>query len=300
MSRLFTATLPFLAIFSLLACSPQENSRFGDAYWDPDDTWEKLGILEQPNLVVVYRNAGTEEAPVWQAYVAIDYSEIVDPNKPDRIARAVEFTYQAGLSEANRIPDAWLQNGAEFTDPKFYYDENPELPENDRDKRLRITTPGEYSLSLSFSAIQPSGKERDYDYIYSNIRVPGVINNYRYFQENVEPTLREHCTVCHADNSNPANSAFSMSNNSTTLRTNFLNKVITPTVGKPIRSFPFTSDHPGDGDAENLSSREISFYTNYIDALLEAQDDGSDITTDIGLITIAPPLTIVTDPFEPE
>ncbi|MBU2863893.1 hypothetical protein KO489_08590 [Reinekea forsetii] len=284
--------LIFLTTAAMTACGPETNSRYGDSHWDPMDTWEKVDVVSQPELSVVYNDtdANTEDdIEDWEAYVSIDFTDL------NEIATSsASFTYFQGTASNKFMESGFLQNGATSLDTKFYYD-----TESGNDYRIKLTDPGDYNFQLELQVVQPNGTTRSYEFIYSDIIIPGTISNYTYYTNNINATLGEYCVGCHGGGNPDANADFALSsNNVNTRRNNFLDKINNPTDGKEPLTYPFSADHTGTGDANLMSTKEKGYFEEFITLLLaEKEDNGADITTDIDLKEIPKPSIMEMDPY---
>jgi hypothetical protein len=289
-----SSSIAFLTTTLVLsACGPETNSRYGDEHWDPQDTWEKASVVSQPELNVVYRDTDADpddDVEDWEAYLSIDFTDLAN------IAISqVSFNYYQGTSSDQGI-DAFLQNGASFSDTNFYYD-----TESGTDYRLQLDVPGDYNLKLELQIAQPNGTTRDYDFIYNDVIVPGMVTSATYYSTNVNATLGEYCVICH-DSDVDATAEFELDlGNITTRRTNFLDKVNNPTVDKEILNYPFTEDHTGSASANSMTAEEKAYFQEYISLLVaEKTDNTADITdTNLEIKEIAKPSIMEDDPYAP-
>ena len=133
--------ITFLAPLLLVACGPETNSRYGDAYWDPQKTWEEAAVVTQPELNIVYRELGTDPQ-TWTGYVSIDFSDTILRQETPESVDGV-FSYSVGTQEPQSVAD-FLQNGATAFDSQYFYDVNTST-----DYRLELTEPEVYSFFLS-------------------------------------------------------------------------------------------------------------------------------------------------------
>ncbi|MDN3648239.1 hypothetical protein QWZ13_04870 [Reinekea marina] len=258
------------------------------------DTWEKVDVVSQPELTVVYNDtdANTEDdIEDWEAYVSIDFTEL------NKIATSsASFTYNQGTSSRKFMPNGdsgtpdFLQNGRTSLDTSFFYD-----TDTGTDYRLNISDPGLYNFQLELQVVQPNGTTRNYEFLYEDIAVPGTISSFTYYNTYINAILGDYCLSCHGDSNSDAYSEFELVAED---ESKILAKIDTPTEGKEILTYPFTSEHTGFSFASSIPSEEKGYFEEFITLLLaEKENNGANITTDIDLKEIPKPSIMEMDPW---
>lgn len=287
--------LPFticisLLLLTLVSCGPENNSRYGDAFWDPQDTWEKAEVVSKPTLDVVYRDTDADpDVEDWEAYVSLDFVEI---NR--QAANGAVVGYSLGSSDVLSL-GAFDLSGSLGLSTLYYYDTNTTT-----DNRIRFQDPGEYNISLSFEVTQPNGTLRLYDMNWDAVVVPGEISRDTYYTNYINSTLVAYCAICHAGNNTDATTAFDIDSvTDATRRDRFIDKIDNPTAGRELPSWVTDSDHPGNSALNSASSSEVEFFNTFANTMTSRDTAGDNIAVDFpDLITVAEPSTMTADPFE--
>ena len=256
-----------MTVLALAACGPESNSRYGDAYWDPNDTKETFNPIELPTYEVVYVDLDTDDAvEQWQARISLDFTEQSRRSKDGLIVAQ----YQRGIAEPKVLDDLITSADSNSSDTRFWND-----LEAGEDKRLTTSIPGDYKLIFDFDVIWPNGNTVSYNFDDIQFTVPGCQTNYTYYSDYINPVLAEYCVACHSSGS--AQSALSLSSsNLTTRRNNFLsvleNGLDSVTYEGTVLAWIFDSAHPGQTNAAAMSSTENTLFRNYV-ALLQSDSE---------------------------
>lgn len=274
------------AVLTLAGCGPESNSRYGDEFWDPQSTWEAAQVVSQPDLTVVYNDTDpADDAEDWEAYVSIDFSDLLLRNEGGSNFGLLQ--YSVGSSEKLAV-DPFLQNGKTFSESDFIYDET-----NSTDYRLLITDPENYSFYLDLSVRQPNGTLRVYNFEWNDIVVPGPLTRDDFWANRMNGIVVPTCTSCHNEDGSDAHTAFDLdTNNVTTTRTDFVAEVLEADDGQNLPDWPFDSNHTGVGNANLLTADEVTDFNTFIQGVIDQGD-----TNDFTLTDIAEPATMTDDPY---
>lgn len=280
-----------LALIALSACGPETNSRYGDKFWDPQDTWDEAAVVTQPELSIVYRDVG-DDPDEWEGYVSVDFSDIIlryeEPETPVGL-----LSYRVGTMDKATVTN-FVQAGSTDADSKFFYDSTGMA-----DYRLKLTQPENYTFYLDFAVRQPNGTLKTYNFSWSDIVLPGPVLRDDYWANRINALVVDNCVSCHGGNNADASAEFNMNNNSVAnLRTSFIAEINNPTDGKELPSYPFSSDHFGVGAASAIVDEQRDDFNEFVNTLLALKADGQTITNNIVLKTVATPTVMENDPYE--
>ncbi|WP_196161652.1 hypothetical protein [Reinekea sp. G2M2-21] len=280
-----------LALIALSACGPESNSRYGDKFWDPQDTWDEAAVVSQPEMSIVYRDVG-DDPDEWEGYVSVDFSDIIlryeEPETPVGL-----LSYRVGTMDKATVTN-FVQAGSTDADSKFFYDSTGMA-----DYRLKLTQPENYTFYLDFAVRQPNGTLRTYNFSWSDIVLPGPVLRDDYWANRINALVVDNCVSCHGGNNADASAEFNMNNNSVAnLRTSFIAEIDNPTDGKALPSYPFSSDHFGVGAASAIVDEQRDDFNEFVNTLLALKADGQTITNNIVLKTVATPTLMENDPYE--
>lgn len=290
MNHSFGLAWVLVSIGLLASCGPDSNSRYGDEYWDPQATWDNAQVISQPALEVTYRDTDpADNVEVWEAYVAIDFSDLLQRADGDG-SNEGQLKYSVGTSLEMTVDD-FLQNGKTWQESDFIYDAT-----NAIDYRLRIQEPENYTFYLDLSVRQPNGTLRVYNFAWYDVIVPGDMTRDIYWANRMNGIMTANCTSCHNNDGSNAHAAFDLdTNNTTTTLSDFVDEVLVDiTTGQEILTWPFNASHSGIGNANQLSSREKADFEEFVTAII---DYGA--SDDFTLTTIAEPAVMTLDPYAP-
>jgi hypothetical protein len=260
----------------LASCGPENNSRYGDEYWDPNTTKETFDPVEAPTLEVVYSDntPGDEEDVDFTALISLDFTEL-----SRRSSNGIFPEYQRGNATPTVI-DALVTGGASnATDTQFWND-----LENDEDKRLTTDIPGDYKIIMDFDVIWPNGNTVSYIFDDMTFTVPGCQTSFVYYSDYINKPLADNCVSCHS--SGDARDAMNLSGNVTTRRGVFLNQVEDgPSDGDftgNTLNYIFSSSHPGQSSANLIEGDDRTAFNTYLTLLIakETADNSFDAATD--------------------
>jgi len=280
--------LPF-AVSVIAGCGPETNSRYGDAYWDPQSTWDKAAVIDQPDLDIVYRD--TDADPVledWEAYLTIDFSDVTLKSEGSLV-----LSYSVGTMEKATVTN-FVQAGSFDTDTQFFYDST-----NLTDLRLKLTEPESYTFYLDFSVRQPNGTLRAYNFSWSDLVLPGPVMRDNFWANRMNAIVMDNCVSCHGGNNADASAEFSLNDsNVTNLRNSFITEINNPTVGKELPAYPFSNEHSGATSAAAITGSQRTDFNEFVNILVQKKADGETITNNIELKTIAKPTVMENDPYQ--
>ncbi|MEJ2045500.1 MAG: hypothetical protein P8X74_10555 [Reinekea sp.] len=242
----------------MVACGPENNSRYGDEYWDPSETKEKFDPVKLPGFEVVYFDQDSDEAiEDWEARISIDFTDLARRSKDGLIVAQ----YQRGIASPKVIDALITSQDSDQADTRFWND-----IEAGEDKRLTSDIPGNYKLIFDFDVIAPNGNTVSFLLDDIEFTVPGCQTNHVYYNDYINPILADHCVTCHSSGS--ARSALNLdSNNLTTRRDNFLNRLdsgLEREFNGTVLAWIFNNAHAGKSNAEAMTNTERGIFNAYV------------------------------------
>ena len=274
----------------LSACGPETNSRYGDAHWDPQLTWETAQVIDQPELRIVYHDTDpAADNEVWEGYVSIDFSDLAQRDEGGE--NTALLSYSVGTNEPLAIPNSMLQNSAGGEWSKFYYDTT-----TNTDWRLRLTEPENYTFYLDLAVRQPNGTLRLYNFEWNDVILPGPLTRDTFWQNRVNSSIVENCISCHDEDGSAAYSAFDLdysSNNISVLRNDFISEVGEADDGQNLPDWPFNANHTGVGNANQITGGARRDFMTFVQAVSDASDPNSNFT----ITTVNKPAIMENDPY---
>lgn len=253
-----TLMITATAALALSSCGPETNSRYGDANWDPITTKQTFDPINAPSFEVVYRDETPDDDTDdnFTALITLDFTE---QNRESSSSIIPE--YQRGNASPLVIDDWVTSDDAYTTDTHFWND-----LESAQDKRLTVSTPGDYSLTMDFDVIWPNGNTVSYLFADMTFTVPGCVDNFTFYSDYINKPLADNCVSCHSNG--VAQTAMNLGGGTDTRRGIFLNKVedgpsqegYTGTTLEFISS----SSHPGASSVGNLPAS----FSNYMSLLI--------------------------------
>lgn len=255
----------------LVSCGPETNSRYGDQYWDPNETKAKFDPIEVPDYTVTYKEVTPAPNLDYDAYVAIDFTDLDRQSKD-----GVVIYYTRGISGEKDIEDLLQTPQSSFTDSSFLND-----LENAIDYRLTAAQPGDYKIVLDFDVIWPNGNTVSYLMDDITFTVPGCQQSHDFYSDYINPVIAENCVSCHSAVTD-ARTAMDLSGTVNVRRDVFLEK--TNSTALPTSSagsmtmleYVFDEDHPGYATALGITGNELTAFRAYITALKSISEDATD------------------------